>query len=175
MVEPGLLPSTTIENPRPVTGRFMFVDYGMAEEPWHERFIFEVLENRYCVVITPDYDAYVEVMQVGPSLIRNMRLCAAGARAVPLGLGSAYRQPCYRFDSHIIPHSVMLEAKKLFDVEKKRAHLPIKDKERGGPVDSGADGGDGDDDGEPSGVDYSQMATRLEYALGVAGRTLEGV
>ena len=129
------------------------MDYGVAEEPWHERFIFEVVENRYCVVITPDYDVYVEVMQVGPSLLRNMRLCAAGARCVPPGLGSAYRHPCYRFDSHLIAHSVMLEAKRLFDVEKRKAHLPIKDKEGSGPDDGGADGAGDEGDEEPAGVD----------------------
>ena len=114
-----MLPSTKVEDPRAITGRFMYVDYGVAGEPWHERFIFEVLENRHCVVITPDYDVYVEVMQVGGGCFRNMRLFAEGSRGVSPGLGSLNGQPCYRFDTHLIPHATMLQAKRLFDKEKR--------------------------------------------------------
>ena len=72
------MPYTTVQNPQPIAGRFMFVDYGVAGEPWHERWVFEVLENRHAVVVTPDHEVYVEVMQVGKRCFRNMRMCAAG-------------------------------------------------------------------------------------------------
>ena len=60
-VPKGLMPFTTIQTPSPVAGRFMFVDYGVAGEPWHERYIFDVLENRHAICITPDYDVQLDV------------------------------------------------------------------------------------------------------------------
>ena len=157
-----MLPSTTVQDPRPITGRFMYVDYGVAGEPWHERFIFEVLENRHCVVITPDYDVYVEVMQVGGGCFRNMRLCAEGSRGVPPGLGSANGQPCYRFDTHLIPHATMLQAKRLFDKEKKIPHLPIKvpkPHEDGTP--SGSEDGEEPTEG-PVPFDHGSVSQNIE-------------
>ena len=102
-----LLPSTTVQNPQPIAGRFMFVDYGVAGEPWHERWVFEVLENRHAVIVTPDHEVYVEVMQVDKRCFRNMRICAAGSRALPNDLGAARGQPVYRFKPAIMTHSVV--------------------------------------------------------------------
>ena len=121
----GLLPFTTVQNPQPIAGRFMFVDYGVAGEPWHERWVFEVLENRHAVIVTPDHEVYVEVMQVDKRCFRNMRICAAGARALPSDLGDNKGQPVYRFKSAIMPHSVVAKAKRLYDKEKAKPHLPI--------------------------------------------------
>ena len=158
----ALLPSKKIEDPLAKTGRFMYVDYGVDGEPWHERYVYAVLENRHCVVVTPDHDVYVEVMQVGQGCFRNMRLCPEGSRAVPAGLGSGNGQPCYRFDSHIMPHAVMLQAKKLYDKEKRVPHLPFKasiadegDVEEEDLSDSGfADGG-------PAPFDFGSVSTAI--------------
>ena len=39
---------------KPVVGTYMFVDYGVAREPWHERFVLKVVEGHRCVVLTAD-------------------------------------------------------------------------------------------------------------------------
>ena len=108
----GLLPFTTVQTPQPIAGRFMFVDYGVAGEPWHERWIFEVLENRHAVIVTPDHEVYVEVMQVDKRCFRNMRMCAAGARALPTDLGDNKGQPGYRVKPATMPHSAVAKAPK---------------------------------------------------------------
>ena len=43
----------------------MSVGYGVDGEPWHERYVYEVLDNRHCVIITPDEDEYVDVIKEG--------------------------------------------------------------------------------------------------------------
>ena len=53
-----------VQNPAPIAGRFAFVDYGVVGEPWHERYICEVLPAHQAIVITPDYDVYVEIFDV---------------------------------------------------------------------------------------------------------------
>ena len=40
-----MLAPTPISSPIPLPERFAFVDYGVEGEPWHERFILEVVEG----------------------------------------------------------------------------------------------------------------------------------
>ena len=154
-----LMPSITVEKPEPVTGRFAFVDYGVDSEPWHERFIFEVLENRHCVVITPDEDVYVEVFQVGRGCFRNLRLLPPRSRTVPKGLGISHGQPLYRFPTHIIRASVMAAAQKLFDKEKAKPHLPLE--EDGDEEEPDEEEGDEDEETGGDGFDAAAAAAAI--------------
>ena len=146
------------------------MDYGVAGEPWHERYVFSVLENKHAVVITPDYDVHVEVIQVGKDLFRNLRMCPAGSRNVPAGLGAAKGQTVYRFSSHIIPHKAMAMAQKLHDKEKKLPHLPIKagdtdtddDADDDGSDDDDSKGKNGKDDGPADGFDRDACIKEME-------------
>ena len=45
----------------------MYVDLGMEEESWHERFVFDVVENRHCLVVTLDQDIHVEFNRLARS------------------------------------------------------------------------------------------------------------
>ena len=88
-----MMRSIEVQNPQPIGERFMFVDYGEEGEPWHERYVYDILPGREAVIITPDYDVYTEMLEVGAGKFRNLRICAAGSRALPAGLGKTYGQP----------------------------------------------------------------------------------
>ena len=122
----GLMPSITIERPTPIGGRFAFVDYGVEAEPWHERYLFEVLDGTRVVIITPDEDVYVEDFRVGPGHFRTLRLLPPRGRSVPRGLGVTHDQPVYRFKSHLILPRTMAKAQKLYDAEKKKLERPSR-------------------------------------------------
>jgi hypothetical protein len=79
----------------PVEGQYLFVDYGVVAEPWHERLILKRCgESSDFVILTPDNDVYVETLAVPP--LDAIRFCGP-ARSLPLGLGAAAGQPVYRF------------------------------------------------------------------------------
>ena len=44
----------------------MFVDCGVAREPWHERFVLWVVEGQTCVVLTPDGEILRETLDSPP-------------------------------------------------------------------------------------------------------------
>ena len=144
----------------------MFVDYGVAKEPWHERYVYAVLENKHCVVITPDYDVYVDVLQVGKGLYRNLRMCAAGARALPADLGVARGQPVYRFNTHIIPTKTMAAAKKLFDKEKGTPRLPLQDGDAGGDDDGGDEPSDEEEESPDEEEDFQKVVDEAGKRVG---------
>ena len=52
--------------PVPKVGTYAFVDYGVAEEPWHERFVVKVVKDHKCVCITPDELVLEENLNVPP-------------------------------------------------------------------------------------------------------------
>ena len=52
--------------PKPKVGAYAFVDYGVAAEPWHERYIAGVVDGQKCVCVTPDLDVIEEVLYAPP-------------------------------------------------------------------------------------------------------------
>ncbi|CAK0897361.1 unnamed protein product, partial [Prorocentrum cordatum] len=75
-------------------GDAVFLDYGEAEEPWHERLILASLGGAKYLVLTPDEDMYEE--EIDARSVADFR--QAGPRGgLPAGLGAAEGQPVYRF------------------------------------------------------------------------------
>ncbi|CAK0824003.1 unnamed protein product, partial [Prorocentrum cordatum] len=75
-------------------GDVVFLDYGEAEEPWHERLILASLGGARYLVLTPDEDMYEE--EIDTRSVADFR--QAGPRGgLPAGLGAAKGQPVYRF------------------------------------------------------------------------------
>ncbi|CAK0895720.1 unnamed protein product, partial [Prorocentrum cordatum] len=75
-------------------GDVVFLDYGEAGEPWHERLILASLGGAKYLVLTPDEDMYEE--EIDTRSVADFR--QAGPRGgLPAGLGAAKGQPVYRF------------------------------------------------------------------------------
>eukprot|EP00959_Pyramimonas_sp_CCMP1952_P383106 8027632-Pyramimonas_sp.AAC.1 len=71
-------------------GDVVFLDYGEAEEPWHERLILASLGGAKYLVLTPDEDMYEE--EIDTRSVADFR--QAGPRGgLPAGLGAAKGQP----------------------------------------------------------------------------------
>ena len=102
-----MMPSIAIRNPSAKPQIFVYLDYGVAGEPWHERWVAYHIGGRDYIVITPDLDVYVETLAVPP--LRNLRLGSDGRR-LPDDLGARFRQPVYRFAAGGIPTETLDEA-----------------------------------------------------------------
>jgi hypothetical protein len=77
-----------------IPGEWVFINYGVEGEPWHERLVLAEVGNGDYVVYTPDQDVYVELLRVPPLReVRHVGLIAG----VPAGLGARFGQPIYRF------------------------------------------------------------------------------
>ena len=74
------------------------MDYGVAAEPWHERYVAGVLEGQKCVCVTPDHDVVEEVLDVPP--FRQVFM-GSEAHTLPAMLGKPKGHPVYRFDRGI--------------------------------------------------------------------------
>ena len=72
----------------------MFLDYGVAGEPWHERLILAGLGGARYLILTPDEDMYEE--EIDTRQLADFK--QAGPRGgLPKGLGAAFGRPVYRF------------------------------------------------------------------------------
>ena len=69
---------------KPVVGTYMFVFYGVAKEPWHERFALRVVEGQTCVVLTPDGEVLRETLDSPP--FRQV-VHGSSAHNLPIPLG----------------------------------------------------------------------------------------
>ena len=56
----------SVARPPPIEQHSAFLDYGEAWEPWHERYVFGLVEGRVSVVITPDMDVFEEPLEYMP-------------------------------------------------------------------------------------------------------------
>jgi hypothetical protein len=84
---------------------YLFVDYGVAEEPWHERLLLKRLADTLdFVILTPDLDMYVETISAPP--LDAIRICGP-ERALPVGLGARNGQPVHRFSE--VPSAAALK------------------------------------------------------------------
>ena len=81
--------------PTPTVGIYAFVDYGVAAEPWHERYVAGVLDGQKCVCVTPDLDIVEKVLDVPP--FRQVFM-GTEAHTLPAMLGRPKGHPVYRFD-----------------------------------------------------------------------------
>ena len=75
-------------------GDRVFLDYGVAAEPWHERRLLAWVGAGDWVVQTPDGDVYVEEIACPP--LSGVRAVPADG-SLPIGLGAASGNPVYRF------------------------------------------------------------------------------
>ena len=74
----------------------LFLDYGVAGEPWHERALLcEGAAAGSWYVVTLDMDIYEEEVTSPP--LRGVRAGVAGGHGLPAGLGARAGQPVYRF------------------------------------------------------------------------------
>ena len=76
-------------------GATVFLDYGVVGEPWHERVLLAHVGDADWVVLTPDFDMFVETVAAPP--LDGVR-AAAVPFALPTGLGIGRGNPVYRFD-----------------------------------------------------------------------------
>ena len=76
-------------------GSVLYLDYGEAGEPWHERVLLQHVGREDWVVLTPDLDVYVE--SCAAPFVRDIRLSPA-LWMLPADLGEDKGQPVYRFD-----------------------------------------------------------------------------
>ena len=111
-----MLPFLTVQNPVVQQQTFAYLDYGVAGEPWHERWLAHHVRDSDYVVITPDHDVYVETIAVPP--LRNLRVGRGPGRLLPDDLGARHRQPVYRFSGGAIPDEVQAEARALAEAER---------------------------------------------------------
>ena len=89
----------------------MYVDYGVAGEPWHERLIVALGDGERVYVLTPDADVFPE--DIGS--LRNF--VVRPIRRLPGELGAAHGQPVYRFGQLPTPAQVSAAEKEAFDLE----------------------------------------------------------
>ena len=102
---------------QPLDGTYMFVDYGVAKEPWHERFVLRVVEEQTCVVLTPDGEVLRETQDSPP--FRQV-VHATSAHNLPVLLGRKQDHPVYRFERAVSDaRSCSLEDK--IDLESKKS------------------------------------------------------
>ena len=71
------------------------MDYGVAAEPWHERYVAGIVEGQKCVCVTPDLEIIEEVLDVPP--FRQV-IIGTEAHTLPATLGKPKGHPVYRFD-----------------------------------------------------------------------------
>ena len=76
-------------------GSVLYLDYGEAGEPWHERVLLQHVGREDWVVLTPDLDVYVE--SCAAPYVRDVRLSPA-LWTLPADLGEDKGRPVYRFD-----------------------------------------------------------------------------
>ena len=74
-------------------GSVIYLDYGVEEEPWHERILLQHVGREDWVVLTPDLDVYVE--SCGPPYVRDVR-ASPMPWELPRDLGEEHGQPVYR-------------------------------------------------------------------------------
>jgi hypothetical protein len=73
---------------------YVFVDYGVAGEPWHERFFLKRLAGSSdYIILTPENDMYRETG--APPPLDAIRSCGP-SRSLPLGRGARTGQPVHR-------------------------------------------------------------------------------
>jgi hypothetical protein len=73
---------------------YLFVDYGVAGEPWHERFLLKRLAGGSdYIILTPVNDMYRKTLAAPP--LDAIRACGP-SRSLPLGRGARAGQPVHR-------------------------------------------------------------------------------
>ena len=77
-----------------------FLDYGVEEEPWHERIVGPSAGNGHFYILTPDKDEYIESLAIPPL----HRIRSGDGSRYPTGLGVAHGEPVYAFRQGSIPH-----------------------------------------------------------------------
>ena len=113
----------------------LYLDYGVEEEPWHERFIVDFAAGSDWLVLTPDGDLYVETIAVPP--LSGVRI-GPGDWRLPAGLGSARGQPVYRFRERPTEaglRALREEGRRLIAIHRAQV-MPLPDLEFGDPAPS---------------------------------------
>ena len=90
-----LIPRSVRVKKKPVVGTYMFVDDGVAKEPWHERYVLRVVGGQTCVVLTPDGEVLRETLDSPP--FRQV-VHGTSAHNLPVRMGKKQGHPVYRFE-----------------------------------------------------------------------------
>ena len=80
---------------RPTAGTYLFVDYGVAAEPWHERYVLKVIHGYEAIALTPDGEVIREKFDVPP--IRQVVFWSE-VHVPPPPFGKPRGHPVYRFE-----------------------------------------------------------------------------
>ena len=99
-----------------MVGTYRFVDYGVAQERWHERYVLRVVEGQTCVMLTSDGDVLRETLDSFPF---RQDVHGTSAHNLPVPLGKNQGHPAYLFERAVsdakarsLEGKVELEAKK---------------------------------------------------------------
>ena len=80
---------------RPTAGTYLFVDYGVAAEPWHEWYVLQVIHGHEAIALSSDGEVIREKFDVPP-----MRQVVLGSEVhvLPPPLVKPLGHPVYRFE-----------------------------------------------------------------------------
>lgn len=105
-------------------GTYIFVNYGVEGEPWHERYVACRVDatGHRVVIITPGDDMYVEDLRDMLAWLPR----PTATRTLPAGLGGACGQLYYRFSRDIpVARRIIIEAEARQEAAAERERLGL--------------------------------------------------